>query len=109
MAQFGCDVVSVCDALQLGGGPITHEQLTTSGDLERAGLRVHDFKLCPCCGGGVLTGHERRKDNGFVIARVWCRGCNLGIRCTVEFVDQIEAADAILRERWNKRVRQDGA
>jgi len=105
MYKFGTDIVQEYPALTLTGEP-TRTTLVTSGDLDRAGLKTHDFKPCPLCNGSTLTGHEERNDNKYVIAKVWCQNCGCSIQRTVKSRDDIAKGDDMIRSLWNTRKEQ---
>lgn len=104
LIKFGSDVVQIQEHIRLGDEPVTHEQLITSGDLTRAGLRRHDFRPCPLCGESTLTSHERRISTGICSASVWCRGCMCTLKYNVSSIYDLAEADIELRKRWNSRT-----
>jgi hypothetical protein len=107
MSEFGTNVVDTWEDSTFGGPPDPFENIMTSGDLKRASLRGHDFDDCPFCGSGVLTSHRRRKDNGIVRAEVFCKNdlkCGARSGYSVRSLSEIATADAVLRERWNRRA-----
>jgi hypothetical protein len=101
---YGVDIVSRRDALTFER-VATHEQLVTSGDLTRVTYTRCDFDLCPLCGHGVMTSHERNKRTGYVVIRVICTAniCGCSLSYVVASESDIAEGEDVLRRRWNRR------